>query len=264
MVKGLDVFTEHFRDFEDRYVLIGGTACTVLMEEAGLDFRATKDLDIVLCVEALDGEFIRAFWDFIRLGGYQNQQKSTMRKLLYRFYHPQNVSYPAMLELFSRTPDALTLPEGSHLTPIPTDEEVASLSAILLNDEYYRLIHNGKRIVDGIPIVGHEYIIPLKARAWLDLIALRKAGKDIHSNDINKHRSDVFKLYQLLSPETRVPLPPVVREDLWRFLALAEEQHAVNLNNIGLQHTSMAAVCGIIRVIYGNTDNDTYVLRVDE
>jgi hypothetical protein len=32
--------------------LIGGTACIVIMQEAGLDFRATKDLDIVLYVEA--------------------------------------------------------------------------------------------------------------------------------------------------------------------------------------------------------------------
>ena len=38
MVKGLDVFRRHFEHYTDRYVLIGG----VVMEEAGLDFRATK------------------------------------------------------------------------------------------------------------------------------------------------------------------------------------------------------------------------------
>jgi hypothetical protein len=27
MVKGLDLFREHFREYADRYVLIGGTAC---------------------------------------------------------------------------------------------------------------------------------------------------------------------------------------------------------------------------------------------
>jgi hypothetical protein len=32
------------------------------MTGAGLAFRATKDLDIVLYVEALDAEFVRAFW----------------------------------------------------------------------------------------------------------------------------------------------------------------------------------------------------------
>ena len=49
MVKGLGLFKEHFRPYTDRYVLIGGTACDLAFEEAGLSFRATKDLDIVLC-----------------------------------------------------------------------------------------------------------------------------------------------------------------------------------------------------------------------
>jgi len=31
MVKGLDLFRDHFRDFTDRYVLIGGTACDLVM-----------------------------------------------------------------------------------------------------------------------------------------------------------------------------------------------------------------------------------------
>lgn len=48
MVKGLDIFRQHFAAVADQYVLIGGTAATLAMEEAGLDFRATKDLDIVL------------------------------------------------------------------------------------------------------------------------------------------------------------------------------------------------------------------------
>ena len=43
-----------------------GPACYLAMEEAGLDFRVTKDLDIVLCVEALDAEFVGAFWDFVK------------------------------------------------------------------------------------------------------------------------------------------------------------------------------------------------------
>ena len=37
MVKGLDFFREHFREYSDRYVLIGGAACDLAMREAGLD-----------------------------------------------------------------------------------------------------------------------------------------------------------------------------------------------------------------------------------
>lgn len=34
--------------FEDQYVIIGGTACDLIMENEELPFRATKDIDIVL------------------------------------------------------------------------------------------------------------------------------------------------------------------------------------------------------------------------
>ncbi len=88
MVKGIDQFRTHFEGFNDRYVLIGGAACYLAMEEAGLDFRVTKDRDIVLCVEALDAEFVGAFWDVVKKGNYQNRHKSTGKKLFYRFYEP--------------------------------------------------------------------------------------------------------------------------------------------------------------------------------
>lgn len=54
MVRGLDVFREHFAAHAGQFVLIGGTAATLAMESAGLEFRATKDLDIVLHIEALN------------------------------------------------------------------------------------------------------------------------------------------------------------------------------------------------------------------
>lgn len=46
MVKGMKSFVEQFREFPDCYTVIGGAACDVLLTEAGLDFRATKDIDM--------------------------------------------------------------------------------------------------------------------------------------------------------------------------------------------------------------------------
>lgn len=39
-----------------------------------------------------------------------------------------------MIELFSRKPDVLDLPNDAVLTPLPLDEELSSLSAILLDE----------------------------------------------------------------------------------------------------------------------------------
>ena len=66
MVKGLPIFQEWFKDFENQHVLIGGTAATITMTEAGLPFRGTKDLDIVLHVEVLTLEFGQKFWEFVQ------------------------------------------------------------------------------------------------------------------------------------------------------------------------------------------------------
>ena len=46
MVNGIDIFREHFNHFKEQYTVIGGFACDLLMNDAGLDFRQTVDIDI--------------------------------------------------------------------------------------------------------------------------------------------------------------------------------------------------------------------------
>lgn len=65
MVTGIESFKEWFKGNESQYAIIGGTACDILMTEEGLDFRATKDIDLVLIIEAVDAAFGRKFWDYV-------------------------------------------------------------------------------------------------------------------------------------------------------------------------------------------------------
>ena len=137
MVRGLDKFKEYFAGFDGNYVLIGGAASNLLEEENRLVPRATKDLDIILVVEALTSSFVKRFWQFVRDAGYVHRQKGTDRSELYRFYQPTDANYPAQLELLSRKPDLIELPKDIVIGSIPVGEELSSLSAIMLNDEYY-------------------------------------------------------------------------------------------------------------------------------
>ena len=57
MVAGIEKFREYFAAHENQYAIIGGAACDLLFNAAGLDFRATKDIDMVLCVEVVDAAF---------------------------------------------------------------------------------------------------------------------------------------------------------------------------------------------------------------
>lgn len=219
MVVGVDRFRAHFTGHEHQYVLIGGAACELVMADVGLDFRATKDLDIVLLVEALDPAFSERFWAFVEEGGYQIRERSEGERILYRFQKPAKPDFPAMLELFSRSPEGLTLAEGSQLTPLPIGEAAASLSAILLDEDYYQFLKSMVRMVADLPALDEAAIIPFKAKAWLDLGARREAGEKIDERDVKKHRNDVARLLQLLTAEARFDLPDKVKADMREFVA---------------------------------------------
>ena len=224
MVLGIERFREWFRGYEDHYAIIGGTACDLLMAEEGLDFRGTKDIDLVLIVEAISPEFGRRFWEFVRNAGYEHCNKSTGQPQFYRFTHPKVSEYPFMIELFSRKVDAIELPEEAVLTPLPMDEDVSSLSAILLDEDYYQLLRSGTVIVDGVTVLGAAYLIPFKAKAWLDLTARKANGENVDSKNIRKHKNDVFRLSALLTPGKTVSVNQTVWDDLQAFFAAMQDE----------------------------------------
>lgn len=237
MIHGIGLFRTHFAAHSEKYVLIGGSASYLLMEEQGFDPRLTKDLDIVLTLEAIDQSFLKDFWRFIADGGYQIQEKSTGEKRFYRFHKPANPEYPVMLELFSRAPDGLELGEEATLTPIPADEEVSSLSAILLDEDYYKLIQENRRDIDGVTIVREGCLIPLKAYAWVDLRARRERGEMVDSKNIRKHESDILRLSQLLSEDDRFDVPELAQEHLKEFIDKVDVRSDRDLKDIKVSAT---------------------------
>jgi hypothetical protein len=250
MVKGLDLFRQFFAAHADQYVLIGGTAATLAMEAAGLPFRATKDLDVVLHIEALDAKFGESIWNFIEAGKYEIRQASaTGKPIFYRFQRPADENYPAMLELFSRAPEGIALAPGSHLTPIPIDEAVASLSAILLDNDYYEFVLSGRRELDGLPWVGEDRLIPLKAVAWLDMKARASRGEAVDARDIRKHANDVLRLSQLLAPDTRIDATEKIGADINRFLDGVLAEGDINPADLGLRG-SLAEILARVRNAY--------------
>jgi len=218
MVKGLENFTEFFKDYKTNYVLIGGAACDILINDAGLNFRATKDLDIILIVEALSKDFISRFWDFIKQGAYEQKQKSTGERKYYRFLKPQHKEFPAQIELFARKPDFLTLRRETSLTPIPANEDLSSLSAILMNDDYYQFTITQSINKNELQIASTETLICLKAKAYLDLTKRKLRGEQIDSKVVNKHKNDVIRLATLLYGDASINLPTSIKNDMQTFM----------------------------------------------
>ena len=90
MVNGIEKFKKFFEGFEDCYVVIGGTACEIHEELYAQIPRATKDIDIILIVEALSHEFVARFWELVKAAGYERRnigtsQGNQRRHEYYRF-----------------------------------------------------------------------------------------------------------------------------------------------------------------------------------
>lgn len=238
MVKGLDIFREYFKDYTDQYVLIGGTACTVSFEHQNESFgRTTKDLDVVLIVEALTEDFGKKFWQFITDGKYRNRVKSNGRPQFYRFDKPEEPDFPEMIEIFART--EIILAETSPIVPIHIYDSVSSLSAILLNAAYYQLLLDGRTIIDGLSVLKPAWLIPLKAKAYIDL----KQSGNADSKDIKKHRNDIVRIVTGTLLE-KCALPEEVRNDMRQFIDSFEmsESELKNLNIRGVKSTDIKSI----------------------
>lgn len=224
MVRGLDIFKKYFEQYPENYVIIGGTACNIIIDEAGFVPRATKDIDIILVVEALNSDFVKHFWQFINDGKYQQREKSNDEREYYRFVKPENTDFPHQIELFSRTPDVIVLEGGAHLTPIPVDDDLSSLSAILLNDDYYNYMIEHSQVDDGLHHANIEALICLKAKAFLEIKERIEKGSKEDTKQLRKHKADVFRLTVMLTPESIFELPEIIQDHVNQFAALASPE----------------------------------------
>jgi len=256
MVGGLDFFRQRFLEFNEQFTIIGGTACSILFDEVDLEFRTTHDFDIVLIVEALNESFAREFWNFITEGGYEYREKSSGTPQFYRFSRPSFDTFPKMIELFSRIPDGVKLIDDSQCTPVHISDEISSLSAILLDDEYYDFLISGRDVVDGLPVLKAAYLVPFKMKAWLDLTDRRNKGQSIDSRDIRKHRNDVFRIVPLLNVAEKIKVAAAIKTDIDAFLDKMPDE-TINLKNLGIQSRTLNSIIDLYANLYACDDIHT-------
>ena len=227
MVIGLDKFKEAFADFKDNYVIIGGTACDIVLSDTDMRPRATDDIDMILVVEKMTKEYGDAFWQFIKDGEYKagkrEKDDKTPTYTLYRFT-TEKEGYPVKIELLSHHSDILGEPSGFHIEPIPLSEDLSSLSAIMMDDDNYELTVANSEEQDGVRIATPTTLICLKTRAYLNLLKDRASGKQINSKDIKKHKTDVLKLIATASVPEPVAVPQSVYDSVMEYAASIEKE----------------------------------------
>ena len=72
-------------------------------------------------------------------------------------------------------------------------------------------------MIDGFSVLRHSWLIPFKAKAWLDLSQRAASGMHVDSRDLKKHRNDIIRLAAEFVLE-RCELPNEVKEDMEKFV----------------------------------------------
>ena len=99
-------------------------------------------------------------------------------------------------------------------------------------------------------MLGAEYLVLFKAKAWLDLTEKKAAGQHVNDRDLRKHRGDVFRLYNIVDPTLRIDLPEKVAEEMKLFFAEVE-QAKLDVRQYGIEDVTFAEVLADYRLIYG-------------
>lgn len=196
--RGFDHFCNYLIGLESRYVIIGGGAASILMEDEGLEFRATKDVDLV--VLSRSDELNIRILSYIKDGGYKIKEATDGAPRYYRFREPAKKDCPALIEVFARNELNLDLEEGQYIIPIH-DKNVERLSAILLDDAYFEIIQkNLVRSQSGIPLINAPANICLKARAHRELFDRKAMGDEsVDEKSIQKHLKDIWRIAAVLT-----------------------------------------------------------------
>ena len=229
--RGIDHFLGHLKGLESEYVVIGGGAAAILMDQEGLEFRATRDVDLVLLTNASVALNARIS-DYIQLGGFKIKEATEGTPKYFRFRDPDDVAFPEMIEIFARNEQKIELVEGQYIIPVQNDT-LARISAILLDDEYFSIIKaNCIRGGSGVSIINALGNICLKARAHREMSERKALGEQVDEKDIKKHRNDILRIAVMLKGDERLVLGLRPKTDLKMAIDKLREMPADQYKNL--------------------------------
>ena len=195
-------FLSYLEKYNDNYVLIGGNACSIYLEERKILPRKTVDFDIVLCYQENNIKFEKTLIKVIEDGNYESKFKNG-KLTAYRFEHPKTPDFPSIIELFCSI-NRGSLSKNKRFTKLNLVVNEEKASAMTITVEIFEYLVSNKITKDGLPIPNIYSLIVLKVYGYFENLRLYKE-KQVHRNDVNKHRTDVILL--LLSMQSNEIIP---------------------------------------------------------
>src|SRR5574344_759752 len=188
-VYGIERIREFLGNFKSNYIIIGGTATNINLEESALEGRTTHDIDMIVVCEAVTKEYLESFWKMIRTAGYEPGVINTdngYKRTFYRFDKPKDSSFPKYIELFCRIPESIVLPEDIRIVHISNNyDDLSSFSAIMMDDEYYNFAIKHSTQMQGVQVLDKFALIVFKSKAFVNNLTRKKSGQHVHQEDID-------------------------------------------------------------------------------
>ena len=251
-IHGLDHFVEYFKEYSSHYVIIGGIATNYFLVENDLYGRQTKDIDLVVLANP-NKAFADRLREYVTIGQYQSMNADSCN---YRFRSPLEPAFPKQIEIFSTLPMSLDLKDKQKIVPFKTSEGIKSLSAILMDEDYFNLVKSACVIKNGLPLLSSNGLIPLKMRAFLDLYQKRQDGEQVDSQNIKKHRNDVLRLTQTLDEEI-FTLPDSIKKDCKAFVE-HDEIKSIDIGTLSTIVTGFNSMSQLLHIIEEHFDLDRH------
>jgi hypothetical protein len=107
---------------------------------------------------------------------------------------------------------------------------------------------------EWILLIEIETVILFKIKAWLDLRDRKKAGEQIDSRNIRKHKNDVFRLLVNVMPSSQLDISEEIKADVVEFLSLINEDKP-DLRNLGIRGADFKEMLQLIRSIFLITED---------
>lgn len=256
-MQGLDKFREYMSGFRSHYVVIGGLATVLTLEERGLPARATKDVDMIIICQPETKFYMKRFWEFIKAGGYklwQPDEKEETHPCFYRFIKPESRDFPSQIELFSKVPEYIDVPEDVHIVHIPMEGYTSSFSAIIMDEAYYDFAISHSEVVGDIRILNAEALIVLKAIAYMENLHRKEEGVAVDQKNIDKHKKDIYRLAYVFDGSERFEVNDTIKEQLRGFVSEVEKNPIDGKNMLhgqGIPPMPMFEFVNLLNTMFG-------------